>query len=41
VKVDLSTPWATAKKWGGLRPRTQTQLGEPLFPRIEKPVAAV
>jgi methionyl-tRNA synthetase len=41
VKIDLSTPWATAKKWGGLRPRTQTQLGEPLFPRIEKPVAAV
>jgi methionyl-tRNA synthetase len=37
VKVDLKTPWATAREWGRLAPRTQTSLGGVLFPRIEKP----
>jgi methionyl-tRNA synthetase len=41
VKADLKTPWATARNWGTLAARTQTSLGEVLFPRIEKaePVA--
>ncbi|HET9848039.1 MAG TPA: methionine--tRNA ligase [Candidatus Dormibacteraeota bacterium] len=37
VKIDLKAPWATAREWGKLAPRTQTALGEVLFPRIEKP----
>ncbi len=37
VRADLSARWASAKKWGGLQPRTQTHLGEALFPRIERP----
>lgn len=37
VKADLKTPWATAREWGRLAPRTQTSLGGVLFPRIEKP----
>ncbi|HYM50192.1 MAG TPA: methionine--tRNA ligase [Candidatus Limnocylindrales bacterium] len=37
VKADLKLPWATAREWGRLAPRTQTTLGPPLFPRIEKP----
>ncbi len=37
LKADLKAPWRTARKWGGLRPRTQTQVGETLFPRLEKP----
>jgi methionyl-tRNA synthetase len=37
VKVDLKTPWETAREWGRLAPRTQTSLGGVLFPRIEKP----
>jgi methionyl-tRNA synthetase len=37
VRADLKSPWATARQWGKLAPRTQTALGEPLFPRIEKP----
>lgn len=37
VKADLKTPWATARQWGRLAPRTQTSLGEVLFPRLEKP----
>ena len=37
VKADLNTPWATAREWGRLAPRTQTSLAGVLFPRIEKP----
>ena len=37
VKADLKAPWATAREWGRLAPRTQTALGGVLFPRIEKP----
>ena len=37
VKIDLKTPWATAREWARLAPRTQTSLGSVLFPRIEKP----
>jgi len=37
VKADLNTPWATARDWGRLAPRTQTSLAGVLFPRIEKP----
>ena len=37
VKADLKAPWATAREWGRLAPRTQTTLDSPLFPRIEKP----
>jgi len=37
VKVDLKTPWATAREWGRLPARTQTTLAGVLFPRIEKP----
>jgi len=37
VKADLRTPWAAAREWGKLAPRTQTSLGGILFPRIEKP----
>src|SRR4029077_13292705 len=37
IKVDLKAPWATAREWGRLAPRTQTALGGVLFPRIEKP----
>ena len=41
IKADLKAPWATAREWGRLAPRTQTALGGVLFPRIEKaePVA--
>jgi methionyl-tRNA synthetase len=41
VKADLKAPWEGARQWGRLAPRTQTSLGEVLFPRIEKaePVA--
>jgi len=41
VKADLKAPWASAREWGKLAPRTQTSLGGVLFPRIEKaePVA--
>jgi len=37
IRVDLKAPWATAREWGKLAPRTQTALGSVLFPRIEKP----
>ncbi len=37
VKADLKAPWSSAREWGKLAPRTQTSLGEVLFPRIEKP----
>ncbi len=37
VKADPRTPWTTAQQWGGMAPRTQTSLGEILFPRLEKP----
>jgi methionyl-tRNA synthetase len=37
VKADLKAPWATAREWGRLAPRTQTAPGGVLFPRIEKP----
>jgi methionyl-tRNA synthetase len=37
IRADLKAPWATAKEWGKLAPRTQTSLGGVLFPRIEKP----
>jgi methionyl-tRNA synthetase len=37
VKADPKAPWAGARQWGKLAPRTQTTLGEVLFPRIEKP----
>ena len=37
IKADLKSPWATAREWGRLSPRTQTTLGGVLFPRIEKP----
>ncbi|MDQ6710073.1 MAG: methionine--tRNA ligase, partial [Candidatus Dormibacteraeota bacterium] len=37
VKADLRAPWAQAREWGRLAPRTQTSLGGVLFPRIEKP----
>ena len=37
VKADIKGPWATAREWGRLAPRTQTSLGGVLFPRIEKP----
>ena len=37
VKADPRAPWATAQQWGGMAPRTQTSLGEILFPRLEKP----
>jgi methionyl-tRNA synthetase len=37
VKADLKAPWASAREWGRLAPRTQTTLGGVLFPRIEKP----
>jgi methionyl-tRNA synthetase len=37
VKADLKTPWASAQQWGAMAPRTQTSLGEVLFPRLEKP----
>ena len=36
VKADLKAPWATAREWGRVAPRTQTTLGGVLFPRIEK-----
>jgi methionyl-tRNA synthetase len=36
VKADLKAPWATAREWGRLQPRTQTTLNGPLFPRIDK-----
>jgi methionyl-tRNA synthetase len=37
VKADLKAPWETTQEWGGMAVRTQTTLGEVLFPRIEKP----
>jgi methionyl-tRNA synthetase len=37
VKADLKAPWATAREWGRLAPRTQTSLAGVLFPRIERP----
>src|SRR6266852_6420617 len=37
IKADPKAPWATAREWGRLAPRTQTSLGGVLFPRIEKP----
>ena len=37
VRADLKAPWDQSRQWGRLVPRTQTSLGEPLFPRIEKP----
>jgi methionyl-tRNA synthetase len=40
VKADLKAPWATARQWGQLAPRTQTSMGGVLFPRIEKPEEA-
>jgi methionyl-tRNA synthetase len=36
VKADLKAPWSAARAWGKLVPRTQTALGTPLFPRIDK-----
>ncbi len=41
VRAELSTPWTTARRWGGLQPRTQTRPAEALFPRIEKPKPVV
>jgi methionyl-tRNA synthetase len=32
----LRAAWASARTWGRLAPRTQTNMGEVLFPRIEK-----
>ena len=32
----LRIPWSSARTWGKLAPRTQTSMGEVLFPRIEK-----
>lgn len=40
VKADLKAPWSTAREWGKLAPRTQTAIGTPMFPRIEKDPAA-
>jgi methionyl-tRNA synthetase len=37
IKVDLRAPWESAREWGKLPVRTQTSLGDVLFPRIEKP----
>lgn len=37
IKVDLKASWSAAQQWGGLPARTQTSLGEILFPRLEKP----
>ena len=37
IKADLKAPWSKAQEWGQLAPRTQTMLGDVLFPRIEKP----
>jgi len=37
LRADLKAPWRAVRRWGGLRPRTQTQVGAALFPRIEKP----
>jgi methionyl-tRNA synthetase len=37
IKADLKAPWVTTQEWGGMAVRTQTTLGEVLFPRIEKP----
>lgn len=37
MRVDLKASWAAAQQWGGLPARTQTSLGEILFPRLEKP----
>ena len=37
LKADHKAPWASARQWGRLVPKTQTSLGEVLFPRIEKP----
>jgi methionyl-tRNA synthetase len=37
LKADLRTPWDSAREWGKLPARTQTAMGDVLFPRIEKP----
>jgi methionyl-tRNA synthetase len=37
VKADPKAAWPVAQQWGGMAPRTQTSLGEVLFPRLDKP----
>jgi methionyl-tRNA synthetase len=37
VKADPKAAWPAAQLWGAMAPRTQTSLGEVLFPRLEKP----
>ena len=35
----IDEDWTVALRWGGLKSGTQTELGEPLFPRVEPPEA--
>ncbi len=35
----IDEDWSVALNWGGLKGGTQTELGEPLFPRVEPPEA--